>query len=40
VKLTGKAGVGRKSIFACLERAKSEKEEKKVTVSIRYWEVY
>jgi general secretion pathway protein K len=39
-RLTGKAGVGRKSIFACLERAKSEKEEKKVTVSIRYWEVY
>ena len=40
VKLTGKAGVGRKSIFACLERAKSDKEDKKVTVSIRYWEVY
>jgi general secretion pathway protein K len=40
VKLTGKAGVGRKSIFACLERAKSAEEDKKVTVSIRYWEVY
>ena len=40
VKLTGKAGVGRKSIFACLERSKSEKEEGKVKVSVRYWEVY
>jgi general secretion pathway protein K len=40
VKLTGKAGVGRKSIFACLERSKSEKEEGKVNVSVRYWEVY
>jgi general secretion pathway protein K len=41
-KLTGKAGVGRKSIFACLERTKSEseREEGQVTVSIRYWEVY
>ena len=40
VKLTGKAGVGRKSIFACLKRAKSDKEDGKVKVFIRYWEVY
>ena len=40
VKLTGKSGVGRKSIFACLERVKSEGEEGKVKVFIRYWEVY
>jgi len=40
VKLTGKFGVGRKSIFACLERSKSEKEEQKVKVTVRYWEVY
>ena len=42
VKLTGKAGVGRRSIFACLERTKSEKEgeESQIKVSVRYWEVY
>lgn len=42
VKLTGKAGVGRKSIFAYLERSKSEKEEEeaKIKVSVRYWEIY
>jgi general secretion pathway protein K len=41
VKLTGKAGVGRKSIFACLERTATEKEgEKEIKVSVRYWEVY
>jgi len=41
VKLTGKAGAGRKSIFACLERTKSEKEgENQIKVSVRYWEVY
>jgi general secretion pathway protein K len=39
-KFTGKAGVGRKSIFACLERTKSEREEGKTKVSIVYWEVY
>lgn len=39
-KLTGKAGVGRKSIFACLERTKSEGEEGKIKVLVRYWEVY
>jgi len=40
VKLTGKFGAGRKSIFACLERSKSEQEEQKVKISVRYWEVY
>ena len=40
VKLTGKTGVGRKSIFACLERTKTEGEEGQIKVSIRYWEVY
>jgi general secretion pathway protein K len=39
-KLTGKAGVGRKSIFACLERTKADGEEGKIKVSVRYWEVY
>ena len=41
VKMTGKSGVGRKSILAYLERRKPEKEEQgQVSVSIRYWEVY
>jgi hypothetical protein len=41
VQMTGKVGVGRKSIFAYLERLKSEKEgQSQVSVSIRYWEVY
>ncbi|UCG22185.1 MAG: hypothetical protein JSU80_06315, partial [Deltaproteobacteria bacterium] len=40
-RLTGKVGVGRKSIFACLERTKSGQEgEKQVKVSVRYWEIY
>lgn len=40
-RLTGKVGVGRKSIFACLERTKSGQEgEKQVKVSVRYWEAY
>ena len=41
VQMTGKVGVGRKSIFAYLERRKSEKEEENlVDVSVRYKEVY
>jgi hypothetical protein len=41
VQMTGKVGVGRKSIFAYLERRKSEKEEQNlVDVSVRYMEVY
>jgi len=41
VKLTGKVGVGRKSILAYLERRKPEKEgEGQVSVSIRYLEIY
>ena len=42
VTLTGKAGVGRKSIFAYLERSKSEKEEeeKPIKVFVPYWEIY
>ena len=41
VQMTGKVGVGRKSIFAYLERKKSEKEEQNlVDVFVRYKEVY
>ncbi len=41
VKMMGKAGVGRKSVFAYINRQKSEKEEEsQVKVSVRYWEVY
>lgn len=41
VKLMGKAGVGRKSVFAYINRQKSEKEEEsQIKVSVRYWEVY
>ena len=42
VTLTGKAGVGRKSIFAYLKRSKSEneEEEKPIEVFVPYWEIY
>jgi general secretion pathway protein K len=41
VQMKAKVGVGRKSIFAYLERRKSEKEEQEtVDVSVRYKEVY
>ena len=41
VQMTGEVGGGRKSIFAYLERQKSDQEEQsQVSVSIRYREVY
>jgi len=41
VQMTGKVGVGRKSIFAYLERQKSENEEQNLAdVFVRYREVY
>jgi general secretion pathway protein K len=41
VQMTAKVGVGRKSIFAYLERQKSEEEEQNLAdVSVRYKEVY
>jgi general secretion pathway protein K len=41
VKMTGKAGVGRKSIFASLERRQPEKEKQgQLSVSVLFWQVY
>jgi hypothetical protein len=43
VKMIGKAGVGRKSVFAFIKRQKLENEEQEVQtikVSVPYWEVY
>ncbi|UCG10977.1 MAG: type II secretion system minor pseudopilin GspK [Deltaproteobacteria bacterium] len=41
VQMTGKVGVGRKSVFAYLERQTSEDDkEPGVTVGVRFWQVY
>lgn len=40
VKLTGKVGVGKKSILAYVERQKPKEEGKPARVLVRYWEVY
>jgi general secretion pathway protein K len=41
VQMTGKVGVGRKSIFAYLERRTEQEEEAKgVRVLVRFWQVY
>jgi general secretion pathway protein K len=42
-KMIGKAGVGRKAVFALIKRQKLETEEEEaqtVTISVPYWEVY
>jgi general secretion pathway protein K len=41
VRMTGKAGAGRKTIFACLERRKPEKEKQgQMEVVVRFWQVF
>jgi general secretion pathway protein K len=41
VRMTGKAGAGRKTIFACLERRKTEKEQQdQMEVVVRFWQVF
>ncbi len=41
VQMTGEVGVGRKSIFASLQRKKSQEgEENQVSVLVRFWQVY
>jgi len=41
VSMTGKVGAGRKTVFACLERRKPEKEKQgQMEVIVRFWQVF
>ena len=41
VRLTGKVGAGRKTVFACLERRKLDKEKQdQMDVVVRFWQVF
>jgi hypothetical protein len=41
VRMTGKVGAGRKTVFACLERRKPEKEKQgQMDVVVRFWQVF
>jgi general secretion pathway protein K len=41
VLMTGKVGAGRKTVFACLERRKTEKDKQnQMEVIVRFWQVF
>jgi len=41
VRMVGKVGAGRKTVFACLERRKPEKEKQgQMDVVVRFWQVF
>jgi general secretion pathway protein K len=41
VRMVGKVGAGRKTVFACLERRKPEKEKQgQMEVVVRFWQVF
>jgi len=41
VRMTGKVGAGRKTVFACLERRKPDKEKQgQMDVVVRFWQVF